>query len=109
MTPMLGEGDIKISNIDEELRLASEAKAAVEKRPREMLEILCKAAFVAEAQQRTMLFSSKAALTKARRKVIRALASLIPALEVQRETPTRMDKAKVAIDDWIKEIKAERP
>ena|ERR1700730_3692565 len=97
-----------MANIDEEVRLASEAKAAIEKRPREISTILHKAAFVAQAQQ-TLEFSSEAALNKARRKVVRALASLIPALEANRETPTRMDKAKVAIDEWIKEIKAERP
>ena len=42
-----------MANIDEELRLASEARAAIEKRPK----ILRRAAFVAQTQQRTM-FSS---------------------------------------------------
>jgi hypothetical protein len=97
-----------MTNIDEELRLASEARTAIEKRPREILKILRKAALVAQTP-RTLKFSSEAALNKARRKVGSALESLIPALEVNRETPTRMDKAKVAIDDWIKEIKAARP
>ena len=97
-----------MAHIDEELRLASEAKAAIVKKPREILEILRKAAFVAQAQQ-TAAFSSEAALNKARRKVCNALASLVPAFEANRETPTRMNKAKVAIDDWIKEIKAARP
>ena len=98
-----------MAHIDEELRLASEAKAAIVKKPREILEILRKAAFVAQAQQTTMRFSSEATLNKARRRVGSALESLIPALEADRETPTRMNKAKVAIDDWIKEIKAARP
>jgi hypothetical protein len=53
-----------------------------------------------------MMFSSEAALNKARRRVANALASLIPALEANRETPRRMEKAKVAVDEWIKEIKA---
>ena len=97
-----------MANIDEELRLASEAKAAIEKMPREILKILRKAALVARAQQTTMRFSSEATLNKARRRVGSALESLIPALEADRETPTRMNKAMVAIDDWIKEIKAAR-
>jgi hypothetical protein len=96
-----------MANIDEELRLASEASAAIEKRPKKILEILRKAAFVAQAQQRTMMFSD-AALNRARRKAANALANLIPALEVHRETPTRMGYAKDAIDEWIGEIKAER-
>jgi hypothetical protein len=96
-------------HIDEELKIASEARSMIEKRPGEMLEILRKAALVARTQQRTMRFSSEATLNKARRKVGSALESLIPALEVHRETPTRMDKAKVTIDEWIKEIKAARP
>ena len=91
-----------MANIDEELRLASEAKAAIEKMPREILKILRKAALVARAQQTTMRFSSEATLNKARRRVGSALDSLIPALEADRETPTRMNKAMVAIDDWIK-------
>jgi hypothetical protein len=49
-----------MANIDEELRLASEAKTVIEKKPRKMLEILRKAALVARTQQRTMMFSSEA-------------------------------------------------
>jgi hypothetical protein len=81
-----------MTNIDAELRLASEAKSAIAKQPKEILEILRKAAFMAQAQQTAMMFSREAALNKARRKVANALARLIPALEADRETPTRMDK-----------------
>jgi hypothetical protein len=98
-----------MANIDEELRLAREARAAIEKKSKALLEILCTAALVVRTQQRTMMFLSEGALNRARRKVGSALESLIPALEAHRETPTRMDKAKVAIDEWIKEIKAARP
>ncbi len=97
-----------MANIDEELRLANEASAVIEKKSKEILEILRKAAFMARTQQ-TATFPSGAALNKARRKVGNALATLIPALEANRETPTRINKAKVAIDDWIKEIKAAKP
>jgi hypothetical protein len=69
------------------------------------LKVLRKAALVA----RTTPFSSEATLNKARRKVGSALENLIPALEADRETPTRMNKAKVVIDEWIKELKAARP
>ena len=91
-----------MANIDEELRIAGEARTAIAKRPKEILTILRKAALVARAQQTTMRFSSEATLNKARRRVGSALESLIPALEADRETPTRMNKAMVAIDDWIK-------
>ena len=94
-----------MANIDEELRLAGEAKNAIEKMPREILKILRKAALVT----RTTTFSSKATLNKARRKVGSALESLIPALEANRETPIRMNKATIAIDEWIRELKAARP
>jgi hypothetical protein len=97
-----------MANIDEELRLASEASAAIEKKSKKILEVLRKAAFIAQAQQTPTIFLSDAALNKARRKAVSALESLIPALEVHRETSTRMDNAKDAIDEWIKEIKAER-
>ena len=94
-----------MANIDEELRIAGEARTAIAKRPKEILTILRKAALVA----RTTPFSSEATLNKARRKVGSALESLIPALEAKRETPMRMNKAEIAMDDWIKEIKAARP
>jgi hypothetical protein len=94
-----------MANIDEELRLASEAKVAIERRPKEILKILRKAALVARATT----FSSEATLNKARRKVGSALESLIPALEANRETPIRMNKATIAIDEWIRELKAARP
>jgi hypothetical protein len=97
-----------MANIDEELRLAREARAAIEKRPEEILEILRTAALVTRTRQRTMMFLSQGALNRARRKVGGALENLIPALEVHRETPTRMKKAQVAVDVWIKEIKAKR-
>jgi hypothetical protein len=97
-----------VANIDEELALASEARAAIEKRPKEMFKVLRTAALVARTQQ-TLKFSSEAALNKARRRVGSALESLIPALEANRETPTRMKKAKDAVDEWIKEIKVARP
>jgi len=61
--------------------VTAEARAAIEKRPRDILEILRKAARVVRTQQRTMMFSSEAALNIARRKVGSALESLIPALE----------------------------
>jgi hypothetical protein len=97
-----------MANIDEELRLASEARAAIEKKPAEILKILHRAAFIAQAQQTPTIILSDAALNKARRNVVSALASLIPALGVHRETSTRMDNAKDAIDEWIMEIKAKR-
>jgi hypothetical protein len=95
-------------NINEELRIANETRAAIEKKPREMLKILRQATFVAQAQQTPTMSLSDAALNRARRNVVSALRSLIPALEVHRETSTRMDNAKVAIDEWIMEIKAEK-
>jgi hypothetical protein len=98
-----------MANIDEELRLASEATDAIATKPREILEILRKAAFMAQVQQTTMMLSSEPAINKAPRKAAIALANLIPALEANRETPTRMKKAKVALDKWIMQIKVARP
>jgi hypothetical protein len=39
----------QMANIDQELRLANEARVAIAKKPREILEILRTAAFVAQA------------------------------------------------------------
>ena len=98
-----------MANIDEELRLAGEATDAIANKPREILEILRKAAFMAQVQQTAMMLSSEPALNKARREAAIALANLIPALETNRETPTKMKKAKVAVDKWIMQIKVARP
>jgi hypothetical protein len=98
-----------MANFDEEFRLASEATDAIANKPREILEILRKAAFMAQVQQTAMMLSSEPALSKARRRAAIALANLIPALEANRETPTRMKKAKVAIDKWIMQIQVARP
>ena len=98
-----------MANFDEEFRLASEATDAIANKPREILEILRKAAFMAQVQQTAMMLSSEPALNKARREAAIALANLIPALETNRETPTKMKKAKVAVDKWIMQIKVARP
>ena len=59
--------------------------------------------------QQTTIFSSEAILNDVRHKVGIALGALIPALDRNRETPERVNKARDAIEAWIKELKAAKP
>ena len=94
----------QMANIDEELAVAREARAAIEKRPREFLAILRKALYLA---RQSILFSS--ALNHARNEAGKALSTLIVAVKARRETPERINRAKYAIDAWIEELEAARP
>jgi len=94
----------QIVNIDEELATAREARAAIEKRPREFLAILRKALYLA---RQSILFSS--ALNHARNEAGKALSTLIVAIEARQEMPERINRAKYAINAWIRALEAARP
>ena len=94
-----------MANLDEELAVARETRAAIDNTPRELLEILRKALYMARTQQIT-IFSSEAALNKARPYAGNALSTLICAIEARRDTPERINRTKYAIDAWIKELEA---
>ena len=96
--------------MEEELA-AREAKVAIAKigiKPiDEIVQALRKAAVA--ARRATFPFSSEEALNDARRKAGIALTILVSALEAHRETLEQKDKAKDAIEAWIKELERARP
>ena len=93
--------------IEEELKLAKQAKAAIERKHRpETIEVLRKANQMAAGQMTT--FASEGRLNDARHKLGLVLPSAIRALE-GRASEDRIEKAKGAIDAWIKELEAAKP
>jgi hypothetical protein len=88
---------------EEELKLAKQAKVVVEAKPRkETIEILRKANVMAAKQMTT--FSSAGPLNDARHKIGLALPPLIKALEEGQSTEEKINKAKEAVDAWIRQL-----
>ena len=93
--------------IEEELALAKQAKAAIGRKPRtETIEVLRKANRMAAAQMTS--FSSEGRLNDARHKLGLVLPPAIRAFEGQASVD-KIEKAKAAIDAWIKELEAAKP
>ena len=88
---------------EEELKLAKQAKVVIEAKPRkETIEVLRKANDMVAKQMTT--FSSAGPLNDTRHKVGIALPPLIKALEEGQSTENKIDKAKDAVDAWIKHL-----
>jgi hypothetical protein len=87
----------------EELKLAKQAKVVIEAKPRkETIEVLRKANVMATKQMTT--FSSAGPLNDARHNIGIALPPLIKALEKGQSTEGKINKAKDAVDAWIKHL-----
>jgi hypothetical protein len=96
-----------MASIEEELALARQAKAAIERKPRtETTEVLRKANRMAAAQMTT--FASEGRLNDARHRLGLVLPPAIKALEGQ-ASEDKIEKAKTAIAAWIKELEAAKP
>jgi hypothetical protein len=88
---------------EEELKLAKQAMAVIEAKPRkETIEVLHKANVMAAKQMIT--FSSAGLLNDARHKVGLVLPPLIKAFEEGQSTENKIDKAKDAVGAWIKHL-----
>ena len=97
-----------MATIEEELKLAKQAKVVIERKPRtETIEVLHKAIQMATAQMTTM--SSAGRLNDARHKLGIVLPPVIKELEQGEPSQDKIDKAKAAIDVWIKELVAAKP
>ena len=93
--------------IEEELKLAKQAKAAIERKHRpETIEVLRKANQMAARQMTT--FASEGRLNDARHKLGLVLPPAIRAFEGQ-ASEDKIEKAKASIDAWIKELEAAKP
>ena len=92
-----------MAGINEELALTRKAKAAIEKlqRREKIIEHLRNANIIARRAT-----STEGSLNGARQNARIALGALIPALEAELETLELKLKAKVAVNDWIKELEA---
>jgi hypothetical protein len=101
--PCKNGGD-RMAGIGEELKLARQAKAVIEAKPRkETLAVLRKANILAAAQMTT--FSSAGPLNDARHKLGLALPPVMQAQPSQ----DKIDNAKAAIEAWINELEAAKP
>jgi hypothetical protein len=88
---------------EEELKIAKQAKVVIEAKPRkETIEILRKANVMAAKHMTTS--SSAGPLNDARHKIGLALPPLIKALEEGQSTEEKINRAKEAIDTWIKHL-----
>ena len=94
-----------MATIEEELKLARQAKAVIERKSRtETIEVLRKANQMATAQMTT--FSSEGPLNDARHKLGLTLPPVIRALEQGQPSQDKIDKAKSAIEDWMRLLKS---
>jgi len=89
-----GELD-QMASIEEELALVKQAKAAIENPSKDTVEVLRKAIHMARTQ--ATVFSSAGSLNEARHNVVVALIEGQPNQE-------KINKAKSAIDAWVKEL-----
>src|SRR6266480_2237305 len=95
-------------SIDEELKAAKAAQAAIN-----TLSISAPNPYIVATLRKAKLaaapitnFSGAASLIKVRDKVVNALSDLIRALEEGQLTQKTIDKAKGAIKEWMKLLKA---
>jgi hypothetical protein len=96
-----------MATIEEELAIAKKAKAAIRRKSRtETIEVLRRANGMVAEQKTT--FASEGHLNDARHKLGLVLPLAIRALEDQ-ASEERIEKAKSAIDAWIKELEAAKP
>jgi len=94
-----------MATLEEELKLAKQAKVVIERKSRtETVEVLRKANQMAAAQMTT--FSSEGPLNDARHKLGLALPLVIRALEEGQSSQDKIDKAKSAIEDWMRLLKS---
>jgi hypothetical protein len=92
-----------MASIEQERKLARQAKAAIEAKSRkETVEVLRKANQMATAQMRP--FSTAVPLNDARHRIGLALPPLIKALEKGQSTDNKLGKAKSAIEEWINRL-----
>jgi hypothetical protein len=95
-------------SIDDELEAAKAAQAAINtlstSAPNPYIVATLRKAKLAAAPITN--FSSAASLVKVRDKVVNALSDLIRALEERQLTQKKIDKAKAAIKEWMKPLKA---
>jgi hypothetical protein len=94
-----------VASIEEELALAKQAKAAIENvrtKPRDEVVVTLREAIRAVQSQSS--FSSEDAPTETRHKVGLALPLVISGLHGDQPDQDKVDKAKSAIEAWIKEL-----
>ena len=86
-----------MASLEEELALAKQAKAAIEKPSKDTVDVLRKAIHMARTQ--ATVFSSAGSLNEARHNVVVALIEGQPNQE-------KINKAKSTLEAWIKELEA---
>jgi hypothetical protein len=97
-----------MATIDEELREAEEAQEALKTLSTidGTIDALSKAKDFARAQQATATLSSEEVLNNSRHEVVIAFNGLIRSLQQGLSAPDRVEGARRAVEDWVRELKA---
>jgi len=92
--------------IDEELNEAQQAHEALNTLPTidEVINALSKAKGI--AQQAVTNLSSEEALNNSRHEIVMAFNDLIRSLQKGLSAPDKVEKARRAVEDWLKELRA---
>jgi hypothetical protein len=70
------------------------------------INVLSKAREIAKAQQAATSLASEEALNNSRYEVVRASNNLIYSLQSGLSAPDKIEKARRAVEDWVKELRA---
>lgn len=70
------------------------------------ISALSKASEIAKAQQSVTSFSSEEALNNSRYEVVLASNNLIRSLQSGLSAPDKIERARRAVEDWVKELRA---
>jgi hypothetical protein len=96
-----------MATIDEELREAEEAQEALKALTtmEDVINALSKAKDLAKAQQATSTLSSEEALNNSRHEVVITFNGLIRSLQQGLSAPDKVEGARRAVVDWVRELK----
>jgi len=100
-----------MATIDEELSAAEQAREVLSTLPTtdEVISALSKAMDLAKAQQAVSSFPSEEALNNSRYEVVSASNRLIYSLQSGLSAPDKIERARRAVEDWVKELQALLP
>jgi hypothetical protein len=97
-----------MGTFDDELNGAEQAHEALNELTTidEAINALSRARDLARAQQAVTSLSSEEALNNSRHEVVIAFNNLIRSLQSDLSAPDKIEKARRAVEDWVKELKA---
>lgn len=99
--------DVVVLKLLQELNVAEQAHEALNtlRTIQEVINALSRARDMAKAQRAVTSVSSEEALNNSRHEVVIAFNNLIRSLQSDLSAPDKIEKARRAVEDWVRELK----